>query len=153
GSRRHGRTTPRCADSGPRCTGPSGAAPGWPQSEQVRDSPHDELVHQVCESIQIFENEPELPHQRRILEVLLQGREEFADEEGIVLRQRGDEGRVDGEVVLRRMAGAAGTPVTPERLVEEQVAPLRDELAQTIRRRGSALAAGQPNEGAQDEGG
>src|SRR5439155_27102973 len=71
----------------------------------------------------------------------------------IVLRQRGDEGRVDGEVVLRRMAGAAGTPVPPERLVEEQVAPLRDELAQTIRGRGSALAAGQPNEGAHDEGG
>src|SRR5438094_8257459 len=147
------RSIPRCAVSGPPCTGPSGAVHGGPPTEHMRDSPHHERVLQVGESIQIFENQPELPHQRRILEALLQGRVEFGDEEGIVLRQRGDEGRVDGEVVLGRMAGAAGTPVTPERLVEEQVAPLRDELAQTIRGRGSALAAGQPNEGAQNEGG
>src|SRR2546421_3057652 len=147
------RSISRRPVSGPPCTGPRRAVHGGPQTQHVRYSPHHERILQVGESIQIFANQPELPHQRRILEVLLQGRVEFGDEEGIVLRQRGDEARVDGEVVLRRMAGAAGTAVTPERLVEEQIAPLRDELAQTIRGRGSALAAGQPNEGAHDEGG
>ena len=118
----------------------------------MRHPPHDELVLEIVEAVQIFENQPELAHQRGIFEVLLQVRVELGDEQGIVLRERGDECRIDGEVVFRRMAGAAGTPVARERLVEEQVPPLRDELALTIGRRGG-LAAGQPDDGAQEDKG
>ena len=92
----------------------------------MRDAPHDELVPQVAEPIQVLEDQPELPHQRRILEVLLQGRIEFGDEERIVLREPGDERRIDGEVVFLRMAGAARAPVASECLFEEEPGASRD---------------------------
>jgi len=46
-----------------------------------------------------------------------------------VLRERRDEGGVDGEVILRRMAGAAGTPVAGERLVEKRSLPFATSWA------------------------
>src|SRR5439155_1569434 len=49
------------------------------------------------------------------------------------------------EVILRRVAGAAGTPVAGERLVEEEVSSLRDELGLTIWGRWSGLAAREPD--------
>ncbi len=112
----------------------------------MRDPPHDELVLEVVEPVKVFENQPELPHQRRVLEVFLQGWVELGHEEGIVLRERRDEGRVDGEVILRRMAGAAGTPVAGERLVEEEVSSLRDELGLRIWGRWSGLTAREPDD-------
>src|SRR6266850_67641 len=123
-----------------------GARHRGPETEHVRDPPHDELVLEVVEPVKVFENQSELPHQRRVLEVLLQGWGELGDEEGIVLRERRDEGRVDGEVILRRMAGAAGTPVAGERLVEEEVSSLRDELGLRIWGRWSGLTAREPDD-------
>src|SRR3989475_2767984 len=126
------RPVPRRPVARPPGARPTRALHRGPETEGVRHPPHDELVLEIVEAIQIFENQPELAHQRGILEVLLQVRVELGDEQGIVLRERGDECRIDGEVVFRRMAGAAGTPVAGERLVEEQVSPLGDELAQAI---------------------
>ena len=134
------------AVSRPPGAGPRGALHRGPESQHVRDPPHDELVFEVVEPVQVLLDQPELTHERRVLEVLLQGRVEFGDEEGIVLRERGDERRIDGEVVLRRMAGSARSPVAGEGLVEEEVSSLRDELALTVRRR-SHLAARQPDAG------
>src|SRR5205809_3116501 len=78
------RSIPRCAVSGPPCTGPSGAVHGGPQTEHVRDSPHHELVLQVGEAIQLFENDPALPHQSRILDVFIQARAEYIVSDGSV---------------------------------------------------------------------
>jgi hypothetical protein len=44
-------------------------------------------------------------------------------EERIAGGQLGHEGRVDGELVLQAVAGAAGAPVASELLVEEQLGP------------------------------
>src|SRR5712691_664983 len=129
--------------SRPPGAGTAGAVHRGPETEHVRDPPHDELVLEIVEAIQVLEDEPELPHQRRVLEVLLQVRVELGDEQGIVLRERGDECRIEGEVVLLRMAGATRAPVAGERLVEEEVSSLADELARTIDRRRSDRAAGQ----------
>jgi hypothetical protein len=47
--------------------------------------------------------------------------------ERVVARQRADERRVEGEVVARWMAGAAGAAVAAEGLLEEQAPPLFDQ--------------------------
>ena len=87
----------------------------------MRNAAHDELVSQIIESVQVLQNQAELPHQPRVLEVPLQVRVELGDEEGIVAGECGDEGRVDGEVIFWRMAAPACPPVPLERLLEEDL--------------------------------
>ena len=62
---------------------------------------------------------PIRPHQGRAFE-LRQRRVELRHEQRIVGRPRGDEGRIDREVVVRRVTGSAGPAVSVERLLEEQ---------------------------------
>ena len=134
----------RCPVPRPPGAGALGARHRRPEGEHVGHAPHDKFLGQVIEPVQVLQDEPELAHQPRVLEVLLQVRIELGDEEGIVGRQGGDEGGIDGEVVLRRMAGPAGPAVPAEFLVEEDVLPSGDELALAVGRRGrDGLAGGQ----------
>ena len=59
-----------------------------------------------------------------------QGRVELRHEQRIVGGQRGDEGRIDREVVARGMTGPAGAAVSLERLLEKELRALRDELVE-----------------------
>jgi hypothetical protein len=76
---------------------------------------------------EILADQAELAHQPRVLEVLLEVRVELGDEERVVLRQRGDEHRVDREVVLFAVAAAAGPAVAVEGLGEEERPALGDQ--------------------------
>ncbi|TMQ11928.1 MAG: hypothetical protein E6J91_21850 [Deltaproteobacteria bacterium] len=59
-------------------------------------------------------------HLGRLLEIL-EIRIVFGNEQRIGLRQRGDELRIDGEVVLDAMARGAGPPIATEWCAEEQI--------------------------------
>src|SRR5438132_8569619 len=100
-------------------------------------SPHDELLLEVLKSVEVFQNQPELPHQSGIFKILLQIRIEFGDKQGIVRRQRRDERRIDAQVGLGSMTGPAGSAIAIEGFVEEKVLPLGDEI---IRGWGRGLA-------------
>src|SRR5206468_6030403 len=111
----------------------------------MRDAAHGEPVRDIAEAVGILEDQAELAHQPRVLEVLLEGRGELGDEERVVLRQRGDEHRVDREVVLFAVAAAARPAVAVEGLGEEEHPTLGDQgglrierLRLTRRERGDA---------------
>ena len=104
-----------------------GAVHRGPQSEHVGDATQDELVLQVVKAIQILENEAELSHQLRLLEVLPQVRIELGHKERVVVRERRNECGAQAKVVLGAMAGATGAAVPVERLPKEDPLPLGDE--------------------------
>jgi hypothetical protein len=60
------------------------------------DATHDEFVLEVIKAIQVFQDEPELPHQPWIFEVLFQVRVEFGDKEGVIRRQGGNKSGIQG---------------------------------------------------------
>src|SRR4030095_8311570 len=91
------------------------------QRQRVRDPPHHKLVLQVVESVYVFEDQTELPHQERILEVLREGRHELCHEQRVVGRQGRDEGRIYREVVCRGMTGSARAAIAVEGLLEEEL--------------------------------
>jgi hypothetical protein len=112
------------------------------QRQGVRHPAHHEPVRQVVEAVEVLQDQPEAPHERRILEALGEGGLGLGDEERVVGRERGDEARVDREVVLGAMAGAAGAAVAGEGLLEEDLLAARDELRLRIGR-DVPLAGGQ----------
>jgi len=81
----------------------------------------------LVEPVEIFRDQPEPSQQAGVLE-LVQRRLELGHEQRIVGRERGDELRVDGVVVLVAMAGAAGPPVAAKGLFEEQTLAFLDQL-------------------------
>ncbi len=93
----------------------------------MRYTAHREVVGEVTKTVCVHENETHTAHQLRLLEVIRKGGDEFRDEEGIIVRKRGDEPWIDGEVVLGGMAGSAGSPVFVKGLVEKQIGPLKDQ--------------------------
>jgi hypothetical protein len=96
---------------------------------------HDEFVWQIVKTIQVLLNQPKLPHQPGILKILFQGRIEFRDKERIILRQSGDKGGIDGEVIFFRMAGPTSSAVAVKCFVEEDLFPFGNEgLRRTGRR-------------------
>jgi hypothetical protein len=95
----------------------------------VRHAAHDEFGCRSAEAVEILQDQPERPHQLRTFQ-LRQRRIELGDEQRIVVRQRGDEVRVNHEVVARGMTCSAGAAVPVERLLEEELRSLRDELVQ-----------------------
>jgi hypothetical protein len=97
--------------------------------EDVRNPAHRELVLQVVEAVHVLDDQPELAHQDRVLEVLREVRVRLRHEEGIIRRKGGDELRIDREVVGRAVARAAGPAVPVECLLEEQDLALGHEVA------------------------
>ena len=108
-----------------------------PHRQHVRHAAHDELVLQVVETVQILEDQAELAHQLRVLEVLPELGVGFGHEQRVVRRQRGDKGRVEREIIFRRMACPAGPAVATEGFVEEDLASLCNRVD---RGRGRRLA-------------
>ena len=93
----------------------------------MRHAAHHELVRRVAEAVEILEDQAELPHQFRTLE-LRQRRVELRHEQWIGRRQGLDELGVDGEVIARGVTGAACTSIAVERLLEKEVGASRDDL-------------------------
>ena len=89
----------------------------------MRDAPQDRWI---LESIHFLADQPELAQKTRAFEIG-QGRIAFGDEQGVVAFERGDECRVQGEIVLHGVAGPAGPTIAVEGLVEEQVFSAGDE--------------------------
>ena len=138
--------------AGGSIAGPAGPrSPGTvdrvPKSECVWNPPHGEFIRQVTKAIQIFQYQAEFSHQPGIFEIGFQRGIEFGHEQRVVLRQRSDEGRVDGEIVLGRMTGAAGAAIAGKRLIEEDLPAFFDELGAWIRWRGRCgQMAGRPHQ-------
>ena len=79
------------------------------------------------ESVCVDQDHPEPAQQVRVLQ-RRQRRIGLGHEEGIVRRQSRDELRIHGEVVGLDVTRRARSPVAVERLVHEELAPLRDHL-------------------------
>ncbi len=113
----------------------------------MRDAPQDRWI---LESIHFLADQPELAQKTRAFEIG-QGRIAFGDEQGVVAFERGDECRVQGEIVLHGMACAAGPPVAVEGLVEEQVFSAGDEtgpgepVVRCVRGLGLSISRGKPD--------
>ena len=74
-------------------------------------------------AVQIFQDQAALAHQRWILEILREVWVIFGDEQRVIAREGGDKRRIDGQVILRPVTGAAGSAITIEGFLEEQLAP------------------------------
>ncbi len=94
----------------------------------MRDASHDKLVFQVGETVKVFQDQPELAHQSRILEILFKIRIEFSHEQRVVRRKRGDKRGIERQIILGRMTGAAGSAIALEGFVEEDLSPLGDKI-------------------------
>ncbi len=86
--------------------------------EHVWDATHIEVARQRLKIILVLQNQSELAHEPWVFEILLQSRIELSHEQGIVVRQRGNEGRIDGHVIFCPVAGAAGAAVAVEGFVK-----------------------------------
>ena len=96
----------------------------------MRDASQDA---RLVEAVQVLEDQPELPEQSRVLEPG-EGRIELRHEQRVIGRQGRDEGRIQGEVVLGRVAGPAGPSVATEGLVEEdRLSPGNNNVAPGMR--------------------
>jgi hypothetical protein len=135
-----GREGAQRAVAGRAVARPARARPGravhrTAQAERVRHAAQDEPALQVVEAVEVLEDEAELAHHLRLLEVLPERRHELRDEEGVVRGEGGDERRIDREVVVLGMARPAGPAVARERLAEEELAAPLHELLPWVRRR------------------
>jgi len=147
GGERAQRSVARCAVARPARARSLRRGHGRRQCERVRHPAQGEDVLEIGEPVEILDDQPELAHQPRILEILRQIRITLGDEQRIVVRQRGDECRIDGEVVLLAVTGTTGPAVTVESLVEEKLAAAIDELLLRIGRDlGSGLAGNERGE-------
>ena len=97
---------------------------GLAHAQRVR---HAAQHARLVEAVEILEDQAEAAHQVRVLE-LAQGRVELGHEQRVAPRQLGDERRIDGEVVVGRMAGGAGPAVAAEGLVLEQAPAALDQV-------------------------
>ena len=114
----------RAAVPRPPGAGFFGARHGGAQGEHVIDAAEDP---RPVEAVEVLLDQRELAKELRVLELCERG-VELGHEEGVARREGGDEGGVQREVVLRRMAGGAGPPVAAEGLLGEQHGPPRDEV-------------------------
>ena len=89
----------------------------------MRYATHGEIVGEIVDAIQIFQDQAALAHQPWILEILVEVRVKFGDEQRVIVREGGDKRRIDGQVILRPVTGAAGSAITIEGFLEEQIAP------------------------------
>src|SRR5687768_7973637 len=98
------------------------------QGECVRNAAHNEPVLEVAEPVQVLQYQPELPHKHRILETWRPSgtrtrrkvRVEFGNKERVVRRQRRDELRTYGEILVLAVAGAASPAVSVELFKEKK---------------------------------
>jgi hypothetical protein len=86
----------------------------------------DELVRRIIEAVDVLEDEPALAQELGVLQLGQRG-VRLRHEQRVGLGARGNEGRIDGEVVVGRMAGPAGAPVATEGLVEEEERAATDQ--------------------------
>src|SRR2546428_411332 len=94
---------------------------GGVEGEDVRHTAHREFGRKVIEAVDVLEDQADLSHEFRLLEVLRKSRRELGHEEWIIGRQRRDELRIDGEVVLGGVTRPARPPLPLSRLAEEEV--------------------------------
>jgi hypothetical protein len=104
----------------------------------VRDPAQGEATDEVVEAVEVLEDQAELAHEPRVLEVLPEVRVELGDKERVVLRQRGNERGVDREVSFLPVAAPAGAAVAVEGLIEEYVPTLGNQGGFGIGRHGVA---------------
>ena len=65
----------------------------------MRNAALNEGIVEVAEAIKVLDDQSEFPHQPRILEIFGQIRVGFGDEQRIVVGERRNKGRIDGEVL------------------------------------------------------
>ena len=114
--------------------GPADRVAGGPEVLRIRldRDAHADVVRDTAEYRIVWRNPSRFSRisprssMLRIFEPLEPG-DEIRDEQRVVVGQRRDEFGVDGEVMGRRMAGAAGPAVAVEGLLEEYTAALFDE--------------------------
>ncbi len=85
GRKRSQGPVPRCAVAGP--TGPRPVATvnrGW-QGQGMGNTAHVEIVRQVIESVLVFQDERQLPHQTRVFEVIGEIRISLRDKQRIII--------------------------------------------------------------------
>ena len=107
---------------------------GRQHRQSVRDSAHHEIGRKVGKPVQVLQDQAELPHQGRVLEILRQRWLGLGHKNRVVLRQGRDELGIDRQVFILTMAGAASSAVAVESLVEEAVSSSGDQVINALLR-------------------
>ena len=90
----------------------------------MRYAAHHEFVRQIVKSVQVLQNEPELPHEGGVFEVLLQVGIELRYKKRIIIWQCGNKGWINGDVVFSGMARSASSPVSVKGFVKKKIPSL-----------------------------
>src|SRR5918999_3773214 len=94
----------------------------------MRHATHDEVAGQIIETVRVLENQAQLAHQHRVLEVVSKSRHKLGNENRIVWRKIVYEFRIDGEVAVLAMTGTASSSITVECFVEKTHPAAPDRL-------------------------